>query len=201
VGFCHQKTKDYPKAIEAYLQADVLKPDVLWTIRHLAQCFRLSKEPEAAHPYYLKALEMQPDNLALLLQTGECEVEMERYEDAFARFFKVEYLDGSSLRARRCIAWCSFITGKYDQAEKYYNQLLQADKPDVQDYLNAGHTAWVQGNTERAVSLYLKGCRAKGDTESFIDLLFKDREELERQHVSPDDLTLMADVLRYGEGE
>lgn len=201
VGFCHQKTKDYPKAIEAYLQADVLKPDVLWTIRHLAQCFRLSKEPEAAHPYYLKALEMQPDNLALLLQTGECEVEMERYEDAFARFFKVEYLDGSSLRARRCIAWCSFITDKYDQAEKYYNQLLQADKPDVQDYLNAGHTAWVQGNTERAVSLYLKGCRAKGDTESFIDLLFKDREELERQHVSPDDLTLMADVLRYGEGE
>ena len=79
--------------------------------------------------------------------------------------------------------------------------MLQADTPDVLDYLNSGHTAWVQGNTERAVSLYLKGCRAKGDTESFIDLLFKDREELERQHVSPDDLTLMADVLRYGEGE
>ncbi len=197
LGFCYQKNKDYHKAIETYRQADLRKPDTLWTIRHLAQCHRLMKEPEAALPYYIKALEMQPDNLQLLLQTGECEVEMRLYDDAFTRFFKVEYLDTGSLRAKRCIAWCSFVTGKYAQAEKYYNTLLDTDKPDVQDCLNAGHTAWVQGYTERAVTLYLKGCRRKGDTEAFIALLFKDKNELIRQGIPTDDLPLMADTLRY----
>lgn len=198
LGFCYQKNKDYHKAIEAYRQADLRKADTLWTIRHLAQCHRLMKEPEAALPYYVKALEMQPDNLPLLLQAGECEVEMGLYDDAFARFFKVEYLDAGSLRAKRCIAWCSFITGKYAQAEKYYDMLLDTDEPDVQDCLNAGHTAWAQGHTERAVALYLEGCRRKGDTEAFIDLLLKDSDELARQGIPTDDLPLMADVLRYG---
>lgn len=198
MGFCHQKNKDYHKAIEAYRQADLRKADTLWTIRHLAQCYRMMKKPEAALPYYIKALEMQPDNLTLLLQTGECEVEMGLYDDAFARFFKVEYLDAGSLRAKRCIAWCSFITGKYAQAGKYYDMLLDTDEPDVQDCLNAGHTAWVQGHTERAVALYLEGCRRKGDTEAFIDLLLKDGDELARQGIPTGDLPLMADVLRYG---
>ncbi len=197
LGFCYQKNKDYHKAIEAYRQADIRKPDTLWTIRHLAQCHRLMKEPEAALPYYVKALEMQPDNLSLLLQAGECEVEMGLYDDAFARFFKVEYLDANSLRAKRCIAWCSFVTGKYAQAEKYYDTLLQSAEPDVQDYLNAGHTAWAQGDTDRTVNLYIEGCRRKGDTEEFVGLLFKDADELARQGIPTEDLPLMADVLRY----
>ena len=201
LGFCYQKGKAYSKALDAYRRADLRKPDTLWTVRHLAQCHRLLKEPEAARPYYLKALEMQPDNMGLLLQTGECEVEMELYEDAFARFFKVEYLESHSLRAWRSIAWCSFVTGKYAQAEKYYNLLLAEGKPDVQDYLNAGHTAWAQGHIDRATTLYLQGCRAKGDTEAFIELMIKDRDDLVRQGIPADDLALMTDTLRYGEME
>lgn len=199
LGFCHQKAKNYPRAIEAYRQADVRKPDTMWTIRHLAQCYRLMKDPEAALPYYRKAIEVQPDNLLLLLQAGECEAEMGRYDDAFARFFKVEYLDPGSLRARRTIAWCSFITGRYAQAEKYYAMLLQTESPDAQDYLNAGHTAWAGGDTTRAIALYREGCSRKGDTEAFIALLMADADELARQGIAPDDLALMADVLRLGD--
>lgn len=199
LGFCYQKGKAYNKALEAYRQADILKSDTLWTIRHLAQCYRFLKEPEKALSYYLKALEIQPDNLNLLLHAGECEAETGNYENAFAHFFKVEYLSSQPERAWRSIAWCSFVTAKYEQAGKYYNLLLQKENPDVQDYLNAGHTEWVQGHTEQAVNLYLKGCLAKGNTEEFIELFNKDSEELVRQGIMPEDITLMADTLRYNE--
>lgn len=202
LGFCFQKEKAYLKAIEAYTQADLRKPDTLWTIKHLAQCYRLLKQPESALPYYLKALEIQPENLTLLLIVGACEMEMCLYDDAFARFFKVEYLDPHSLRAWRSIAWCSFLANKYTQAEKYYNLLLQEEKPEVEDYLNAGHTAWAQCENSQAIDLYLKGIDCKnGDTEAFIALIYKDKEELLNKGISVEEMALMTDVLRYGKIE
>ena len=89
--------------------------------------------------------------------------------------------------------------GRYAQAEKYYAMLLQTESPDAQDYLNAGHTAWAGGDTTRAIALYREGCSRKGDTEAFIALLMADADELARQGIAPDDLALMADVLRLGD--
>lgn len=198
LGFCHQKEKDYARAIEAYLKADIRKADTLWTLRHLAQCYKLTKQPEKALPYYQKALEIQPDNITLLLQTGECEAETRHFEDAFARFFKVEYLKPDSVRAWRDIAWCSFVTRKHEQADKYYARLMQQDKPECTDYLNAAHNEWAQGHTEQAATLYIKGCCMQNDTEAFIAQLMSDSEELGRQGISTNDLILMADVIRYG---
>lgn len=42
-GFCLQKEKRYQEAVDAYLKADMLKPDHLWTLRHLATCYRQMK--------------------------------------------------------------------------------------------------------------------------------------------------------------
>lgn len=197
MGFCYQKSKDYTKAIEAYRQADVRKSDNLWTMRHLAQCYRLVGDPKSALSYYLLALEMQPDNRTLLLQAGECRVRLGQYEDAFANFFKVEYLDSHSLKAWRAIAWCSFLTGKLEQAEKYYSLLLKEEKPEVQDFLNAGHTAWAHGNVHLASERYLTGCRLMGDTEAFIRQIEKDRHDMESQGIQVADLPIMYDLLRY----
>lgn len=198
LGFCYQKLKDYAKAIDNYRQADVLKADNLWTMRHLAQCYRLAGNIEEALSYYLLSLEIQPDNRALLLQAGECRVRLGQYEEAFSNFFKVEYLDSHSLKAWRAIAWCSFLTGKMEQAEKYYTQLLNEEKPEVQDFLNAGHTAWAQGDIHRAAERYLSGCRLMGDTEAFVQLIEKDKQDMEAQGIQIADLPLMYDVLRYG---
>ena len=198
LGFCYQKEKEYAQAIEAYLKADFRKPDTLWTVRHLAQCYKLTKQPEKALPYYRKALEIQPDNTALLLHTGECEAELRSYDEAFARFFKVEYLKPDSVRSWRDIAWCSFVTCKYEQADKYYARLLEQDKPEATDFLNAAHNEWAQQRTEQAAQLYIKGCRMQNDTEAFIALLMNDADELAQKGITAQDLTLMADVIRYG---
>ncbi len=198
LGFCYQKEKDYARAVEAYLKADLRKPDTLWTVRHLAQCHKLAKQPEKALPYYLKALEIQPENTVLLLQTGECEAELRAFDDAFIRFFKAEYLKPDSVRAWRDIAWCSFVTRRHEQADKYYARILKQSRPEYADYLNAAHNEWVQQRTGQAVALYIKGCREQNDTEAFIAQLMSDADELARQGITAHHLALMADIIRYG---
>ncbi|MFR5959991.1 MAG: tetratricopeptide repeat protein [Bacteroides stercoris] len=59
-GYCLQKEKRYKEAIEAYRKADVLKPDHVWTIRHLATCHRQLRDFATALEYYRKAEAMQP---------------------------------------------------------------------------------------------------------------------------------------------
>lgn len=51
-GYALQKRKKYTEAIQAYLKADTLKPDNIWNNRHLAICYRLNRNYQAALTYY-----------------------------------------------------------------------------------------------------------------------------------------------------
>lgn len=194
MGYCRQKEGDIAGAIEAYHTSDLLRPGTLWNVRHLAQCYRILKQSSEALSYYMQAEEIEPDNVKCLLQTGECLMEAGDYEGAFARFFKVEYLE-SSPRAWRAIAWCSFITDKREQAEKYYGMLLEREKPAMQDFLNAGHVAWCGGNTERAVMLYDHALAMSKSSDDFFKAFDADGAILEEKGISHIDKVVMHDLL------
>lgn len=195
MGFCMQKERDYDSAIDYYTRADIIKPDTLWTLRHIAQCYRMQGESEKALSFYQMAEELAPENISLLLQTGESFAATRRYEEAFARFYKAEFLKPDSRRAIRAIAWCSFITGKDEQARGYYSRLLELPKPDFEDYLNAGHVEWVSGNRSRAIELYnlAKECCKK--TETITEQIMKDSEVLIARGVSKKEILLLRDLL------
>lgn len=197
IGYCLQKLKNYQRAINAYLQADLLKPDNVWTNRHLAMCYRQLRQSEKALEYYKKVEEVQPESLPLLSQIGHCLADLKRYEEALAYFFKVEYFDSKSAKVWRAIAWCSFVTGKYEQAKRYYNKLL-GEKPEAQDYLNAGHTAWVSGNMGEAVKYYTSCADYMSDNWETFSLQFnKDKEDLLAQGILEKDIPLMLDLIKF----
>ncbi len=194
MGYCLQKEGDYHTAIDYYTKADILQPDSLWTMRHIAQCYRLSGDFENALHYYIAAEEVAPENLTLLLQTGECLAILKRYDEAFARFFKVEYLDADSQRATRAIAWCSFLTGKDEQAQRYYDRLLQHSKVRLEDYINAAHVKWIAGNRPQAVELYKKAA-SMCNREQFEQLMKQDEKVLIERGASAFELMLLKDLI------
>lgn len=194
IGYCYQKNKHYEKAVEAYLQADLLKADNVWTDKHLAYCYRQLKQYDNALLYYKKVESVQPENLSVLLQIGYCLVELKAYEEALAYFFKVEYLNNDSIKAWRAIGWCSFVTGKYEQAMKYYQKVLKRS-PQLQDYLNTGHVAWTLGNIKEAVERYKTTLLMTKDTEVFLNLFNRDQEELIRQGIKEEEIPLMLDLV------
>lgn len=195
IGYCFQKNKNYSKAIEAYLQADLLKPDNVWTNRHLAISYRQSGQYDKALEYYKKVEAAQSENLTVILQIGLCLAELKQYDEALAYFFKLEYLDNESIKSQRAIAWCSFVTRKFEQAMKYYSKILEK-KPQMQDYLNAGHVAWVTRNIDTAVQRYAIALTLS-DKTVFINQFDKDKEILLKLGINKNDFPLMIDLIKY----
>lgn len=193
-GFCLQKEKHYQEAINAYLKADTLKPDHLWTLRHLATCYRQMKDMEAALEYYHRVEIIQPENHNVLFYTGSCLAELGRYEEALQYFFQLDLMENDCVKAWRGIGWCSYVSGKHEQAMKYYDKILAA-KPLPADYLNAGHVAWTLGNIEKAAGFYNKAAAGSGSRNAFLEMFAKDRSNLLKQGIREEDIPLMLDMI------
>lgn len=195
MGFCMQKERDFDTAIDYYTKADIIKPDTLWTLRHIAQCYRMQGELEKALSYYQIAEELAPENISLLLQTGESFAATKRYEEAFARFYKVEFLKPDSRRAMRAIAWCSFITGKNEQARGYYKRVLELPNPGFEDYINAAHVEWVCQERNRAIELYNKAKECGKSIDDITEHIMRDKETLIARGISEKEILLLRDML------
>ena len=193
-GYCLQKEKRYKEAISAYRKADVLKPDHVWTIRHLATCYRQLRDFASALEHYKKVEAIQPENRSVIFFIGSCLAELERYEEALQCFFKLDLMENDCIKAWRAIGWCSFVSGKFEQAMRYYNKVL-ALKPIATDYLNAGHVALRLGNMEKVAELYGKATSESGNRETFLDMFDKDKETLIKLGINEKDIPLIRDLV------
>lgn len=193
-GYCYQKLKYYTDAIEAYMKADVLKPDHLWTIRHLATCYRHTQNYEKAAEYYQKVLTVQPENQQVILFLGNCLAELKHYNEAMNYFFKLDFMEDNNVKAWRSIGWYSFICGKQEQAVKYYQKVLETS-PSASDYLNAGYIAWKSRQLKKVTELFKKCLLAIGSTELFLETIHKDKEILLAQGIPADEIPLVLDTV------
>lgn len=195
MGYCLQKEKRYSEAIKFYHKADILKPDHLWTLRHLATCYRMNREYATALEYYKKIETVQPENRTVLFFIGTCLSEEGQFDEALQYFFKLDFLEENNHKAWRAIGWCSFVCGKMEQATKYYQRLL-AERPLPTDYLNAGHVAWVSGLLEQAVEYYSKAIILGNSRETFLEMFEKDQDILIRKGIAEEDIPLVLDMIR-----
>lgn len=197
LAYCHQKTGHFDRALEEYLKADLYEINRLWNLKKIALCYRNLKQPAKALEYYQEAEIMDPDNLNNQLNTGHCLLELERYDEALQCYFKVEYLAPGNNRVWRPIAWCSFLTGKKEQAEKYYLKLME-DEPNRHDLMNMGHVQWSLGHRKEALDFYRKAISKEGfSAAEFLDIFEEDLPHLLDQGIDRDDVPIMLDQLRY----
>ncbi len=196
IGYCKQMNDDLQGALEAYLRADLLNPGSKWVIRRIAGCYRSLKEPEEALKYYRRYEKLNPDNLSITISIGHCYLELRNYSEALKCFYKVDYLDSNN-KAWRPIAWCSFLTGKYDQARNYYKKIL-ANQPNTQDLLNAGHTEWALQNIKGAIEFYRQAVEKENrDFYKFQEAFNQDIPDLIVAGIEDTEISLMMDQLRY----
>ena len=196
LGFVYQKQKKFNEAIQAYTQADLLKPDHIWTLKHLAQCYKRSGDYEKALEYFQRVETVQPENLNLLLQIGQCLAILRKYDKALAYFFKVEYLEKTPANAQRAIGWCYFMTGKYPEAHRFYEKLLEGNETQDSDWLNHGHVYAAEKNIPKALECYrevMKSCKTHDD---FLKLYLADKEALLEQGISETTIYLIPDLLQ-----
>lgn len=190
LGFCYEHFNKLQEAYDCYAKANLLAPSTTWTLKRLATCCRSLQRYDEALDCYNQIANIKPEDVNTALHQAECLIHLKRYEEAFKYLFKVNYLAPDSRSSERALAWCSLLTKKYEQAEKYYLRIL-ASNPTNTDYLNAGHSAWLLGNTENAIQRYRK-CFSK---EKNPDFLKQDTPLLKQAGLTDDEITLMTDAV------
>ncbi len=221
IAWCHQKTGSFKTALEYYLKAELYDVNRQWNNKKIAFCYRNLKNPGKALEYY-KAIENEnPDDLGNQLNIGHCLLELNRFDEALQCYFKVEYLAPGNKKVWRPIAWCSFLTGKLEQAEKYLMKLLE-DEPGKHDLVNMGHVQWSLGNRKSALDYYRKSIKkqtekntpgdnlkdssktagGRDDTRQFTEKEFmevfeEDLPHLMNQGIDKNEIPIMLDHLRY----
>ena len=160
-ALCQQEQGRYARAIDNYRQAAMLGAEddsLLYRMQYcLAQAGRYGEQLDCL----LKLEKHHPDEAKVLTDVALCLMQLERWEEAQKRFFKLEYSNKRVVPALRGIAWCALRMRDLQLAQRYYDRILTEALSEIhwEDYINAGHTAWCQGNTVRAVELYTEGTR------------------------------------------
>lgn len=194
-GYCHEQLKQYVLATADYEKVELLKPNDVWTLKHLALCYRAVNDTEKAIANYKRAETLQPDNVALANNIANCLLEGGRIEEALKYFFKVDYLASKGERTMRPIAWCSFLIGNYSQSVDYYNRII-AKQPGANDYINRGHALLCSGQVKNAVASYMDAVDKSGGSE-VLKTLDDDRHYLLDAGVDKLTIALIFDKIRY----
>lgn len=196
-GYCLQQLDQKQEALDAYLQADLVQSDSLWTLKRIAAMYRGLKNPLMAIEFYKKAEVMSPGDVSLAFNIGHALVEAGDYNLALEYYFKAEVLSQESLKTWRPIAWCSMLCHKFDQSAKYYQKILSS-KPLIDDYLNAGHLEWCKGNPLKAIDVYKKGIKLTHTPfQDFLDIFTKDVKTLTDLGIKEEDIPFVKDELFY----
>ena len=197
IAYCYQKIGNYNEALNYYLNAELFDQNKFWCLKMIASCYRNLKNPLKAMEYYNQAAVLQPENLSLHILIGQCQMELENYKDALKSFFKVEYLSPGNKQIWRPIGWCSYLSGKLDQAERYFERLIK-EHPNKFDLLNMGHIQWSLGNRIAALNFYKQSIRNPLNSEKeFMEAFDEDITHLLNQGVNQDDIPIILDQLLY----
>jgi len=195
-----QRARDYeyhllsvsraPNAQE-YLEMLMYKENDEIALRGLAREMEEGKEFVAAETYYRKLVEHYP-KINYETSLCCCLMEQSKFEEALQRLFKIDVEHHEYVNARRALGWGLFCTGKLEQAESYYREILESGNTTIVDCLNAGHVALSMKDYQLAkqrYSRYIALSLQKGRKRSYLREAVKaDREILNRYGVTDADI-------------
>ena len=194
----HEPLPSQSSPLICYRQALQLQPDNERAKAALARALFASQEYEEALEHYNALLEQQPEHRSYQLNAAVCLINLQRSDEALKMLYKLNYLYPDDLSVNRVLAWALTLSGKYEQAEKLFSQLLAEEKPQPADMLNYGYCLWLSGNIEKAIGMFRQFIETQGDDGIDIEKEFMhgSEHELLLQHgITDTDIRLMLDAI------
>lgn len=206
MGFCYQSNGKCDKALEYYKRYELADDTNQWTLKHIAACYRAMDKHDKAFEYYSKIDIAAPQNVANIINMGHCMLEQGHTSEALNYYFKADVLDEAGHRARRPIAWCSFLLGNDARSLDYYDRIIAEDKPTAGDYINRGHLLLAMKNIPEAIVSYrnalklIESTRKQNDASQpgiqFLrESMLADKEALRSRGINLDDIPLLLDAI------
>lgn len=195
LGFCCEKLGDFDSAASYYEQADLLEENNVWNLRRLLAVLRRLGRYGEAVSVAERLSRLLPDDPAIAVTLASMYISAADYPKAITMLHKAEYLDETSSRTWRPLAWALFLDRQFDVSKSYYDRVL-TDKPTATDFLNMGHLEWARGNLAEALSYYRRSA-AESSVEALIDSIRQDSKPLETAGVDVTLMPLIIDAIIY----
>jgi len=197
IGYCFQQLSDIKSALEAFLKADIIQPDDLWTTKKIALCYKLLGDFEKVLEYYKHADFLRPNQQKVLLQIANCYLELDQYKHALEIYAGLELADENNQKVQRAVVWCAFISGNTAQA-RYYSQRLLENQAVSADYIHAAYIEWVENNIKEAVVLLKQAILlANNDAALVYSTIANDLQRLRSAGIHLSEFQLMWDGIMY----
>lgn len=197
IGFAYQKNSQITKALDAYIKADVIQPDDLWTVKKISLCYRLLGKFDKALDNYRHADYLQPNKFNVKMQIANCLIALDRHAEALKLYADLEEVAPENEILWRATSWCAFVSGNLHQADYYIEKLLSSF-PNASDYLNAGHIAFCKNDIPAAITHYQTSMKLQNNRlKQIVDQINGDSDYLIRNGLDLDDVRLLIDELYF----
>lgn len=192
LGYCHQMVGDLINAKLAYEKAALLKQPGPWLTKKLAFVNKKLGNFSEAADYYMKVLEMEPENVSVIINIGNCLLLNDNPGDALQQFYHANYLSPNNPKVIRALAWIELLNGNFIKSRNYYATVINIDGRNS-DYLNAGHVEMLLGNFKDALNFYRLS--AKDNFEDFEKAYSSDIPILVKLGIEKTTAELMLDMI------
>jgi len=197
LGFAHYKTNQSENALDAYLKADMILPDDVWTIRKIAQTYRMLGRFDKALEHYRHLEFLQPGKLNPKMQIASCLTSLGKFKEALSLYQELEQTEPENEKIWKAVAQCAFLSGNLFQAD-YYAEKLNSINSAQADLLLTGHIAFCLKKNKIAFGYYQEVLSRMNDNiEMLLEYFESDEEALLKNGISKEEILLMIDELTY----
>ena len=103
--------------------------------------------------------------------------------------FRLNYENPDDLNVVRVLAWALTCDGKYEQAGRLYDQLMDVENPAEGDMLNYGFYLWFTGKIDEAASCF----RSCG--QEVYNQISNESDLLDKNGIIEEEIKMMFDLI------
>ncbi len=147
---------------------------------------------------YETLLSIAPERRNYQLNAAICRVKIGAYDDALKVLYRLNYENENDPFVNSTMAWALTLTGKFEQARRLYEVLLEQKEKNSVDVMNYGFCLWFQKDIKGAVGIFRQFVEMQEDGMAVLreDILKTERNLLSERGIDGVDIQLMLDAVR-----
>ena len=166
IGICYGKLKSYEKALEAYKQVILIKPNHVFAHGNLGVIYHKLGFDEDAIEEYKQAIRIDPGNTKYYCNLGVSYYSLGFYEDAAKAYKQAIRIDPDNLIVYSNLGAAYFDLGLYEDAIDILKQAVNVDPDNAISRYNLGAVFYNLGFNEDAIEEYKQAIRIEPDKSS-----------------------------------
>ncbi len=178
MGYCYQQTSQLVKALETYKKSDLIRSDDFWTLRKIAMCYRLLGDYENATHFYKELKRLRSNNISVRLQLVDCLSKTNQIKEALQELTELNKTYPNHDKILRKTVYLALLDNNLAQANYFQSLIFEQDNLLAEDYLFAGHIAWIMNRGKEAIERYKRMCKTVNFDGKKINELFENNTKI-----------------------